>query len=187
MWIQWFISTPWAEMSLTGMPTSLFTGAGIHFYYAELTARGVFFKQEGVYSAETNTCLTILNNGNYLDADPKQLGIRGRVGLGSGYDAIQLGNIIYQNDPITNEITGYLDYTNNLESKQRYLEDQLLEEKAREMAFEGERFYDLVRIAKRRGDPSYLAEKVAAKFSGAKADQIREHLMDEHNWYIHPW
>ena len=165
----------------------IYRAAGIHFYYAELTARGVFFKQEGVYSAETNTCLTILNNGNYLDADPKQLGIRGRVGLGSGYDAIQLGNIIYQNDPITNEITGYLDYTNNLESKQRYLEDQLLEEKAREMAFEGERFYDLVRIAKRRGDPSYLAEKVAAKFSGAKADQIREHLMDEHNWYIHPW
>ena len=63
----------------------------------------------------------------------------------------------------------------------------LLDEKAREMAFEGERFYDLVRIAKRRGDPAVLADRVAGKFSGAKAEQIREHLMDEHNWYIHPW
>ncbi len=165
----------------------IYRAAGIHFYYAELTARGVFYQGENDYRGETNTCLTILNNGDYEDADPKQLGIRGRVGLGDGYDGIQLGNIIYQHDPFTNKITGYLDYTNNIEAKQRYLEDQIMDEKAREMAFEGERFYDLIRIAQRRGEPSFLADRVAAKFDGAKANQIREYLMDEHNWYLHPW
>ena len=165
----------------------IYRAAGIHFYFAELTARGVFRQGENDYRGETNTCLSILNNGNYPGAHPSQQGIRGRVGFGSGYDAIQLGNIIYTNDPYTNEITGYLNYTDNLEAKRRYLENQLLDEKAREMAFEGERFYDLIRIARRRGEPAYLADRVAAKFSGAKAEQIRAHLMNEHNWYIHPW
>ena len=36
----------------------------------------------------------------------------------------------------------------------------------RELAFEGERFYDLMRVAQRRGDNAYLADRIAAKFSG---------------------
>ena len=125
------------------------------------------------------------------------MGIRGRVGFGgivfSGqsrlfeYDKITSPDkVIYIHDPHTNEIIGYRKI-DNLGEKQDYLEDKILEEKAREMAFEGERFYDLVRIAKRRGDPAVLADRVAGKFSGVKAEQIRQHLMNEHNWYIHPW
>lgn len=165
----------------------IYRAAGIHFYYAELTTWGVFYQGENDYRGETSTALSILNSGDYLNARSTQRGIRGRVGLANNYDAIKIGNIIYQNDPYTNGLTGYLNYQGNLEAKQKYLEDKMLEEKAREMAFEGERFYDLVRIAKRRGDPSILADRVAAKFSGAKADQIRAYLMDEYNWYIHPW
>jgi len=142
---------------------------------------------QGNYRSETATAQSILNDGSFKFARPQQRGIRGRVGLGLGYDGIQLGNTIYQNDPYTNELTGYLDYEGDLEAKQKYLEDRMLDEKARELAFEGERFYDLIRNAKRRGDPSFLADRVAAKFSGTKAEQIRAHLMDEHNWYIHPW
>ena len=54
----------------------------------------------------------------------------------------------------------------------------------RELAFEGERFYDLMRIARRRGDPSYLAEKVAAKFAPPQREQVRQHLLNEDNWYV---
>jgi hypothetical protein len=41
-----------------------------------------------------------------------------------------------------------------------------------------------MRVAKRRNDPSFLADKVAAKFSGSQAEQIRELLKNEENWYV---
>ena len=165
----------------------LYRASGIHLYYSEIFIRGIFEQTSGDPRAETQTCLSILNDGAYFGADKTQLGVRGRVGFGTGYDGIQLGNYIYQHDPLNNELTGYLDITGDYQAKVRYLEEQLLEEKAREMAFEGERFYDLVRIAKRRGDPAFLADMVASKFEGEKAEQIRSLLMDERNWYIHPW
>ena len=59
-----------------------------------------------------------------------------------------------------------------------------MDERARELAFEGERFYDLMRVAKRRNDPSYLAKAVSAKFPAGQRDQIYSLLLDENNWYI---
>jgi hypothetical protein len=134
----------------------------------------------------TNAALGILNDGsNYtLDANREEVGIRGRVGLGSGTAALTVRNINYIHDPFTNEILGYIDLTGNFPGKQEYLEDLIMDERARELAFEGERFYDLMRVAKRRNDPSYLAGKVAAKFPRGKREHIYNHLLDENNWYI---
>lgn len=65
-----------------------------------------------------------------------------------------------------------------------YVEDLIIQERALELAFEGKRWFDLVRVAKRRG-PQYLANKVAAKFSDpVKAQEIRTKLMNESNWYL---
>ena len=64
-----------------------------------------------------------------------------------------------------------------------YVEDKIIEELALETAFEGSRFHDLMRIAMRRNDPAYLADKVAAKHTGNE-QAIRSKLMDENNWYI---
>jgi hypothetical protein len=65
-----------------------------------------------------------------------------------------------------------------------YVEDLIMEERAMELAYEGKRWFDLMRVARRRGN-DYLANKVAAKFSDpAVADQVRNLLMDEKNWYL---
>jgi len=66
-----------------------------------------------------------------------------------------------------------------------YVEDLIIEERAMEMAFEGKRFTDLVRIAERRNDPDYLASRVSSKFSDeGTANTIREKLKNKTNWYL---
>ncbi|MBN1186195.1 MAG: RagB/SusD family nutrient uptake outer membrane protein [Bacteroidales bacterium] len=64
-----------------------------------------------------------------------------------------------------------------------YVEDKIIEELALETAFEGNRFHDLMRIALRRNDPAYLANKVAEKYT-ANREAIRSKLMNENNWYL---
>lgn len=64
-----------------------------------------------------------------------------------------------------------------------YVEDKIILELALETAFEGGRFHDLMRIATRRGDNAYLADKVAESHTGDK-EAIRSKLMVESNWYL---
>lgn len=64
-----------------------------------------------------------------------------------------------------------------------FVEDKIVEELSLELAYEGNRYQDLVRIAKRRNDPAYLADKVSAKYTTNK-EIIRAKLMDPKNWIL---
>ena len=63
------------------------------------------------------------------------------------------------------------------------VEDRIVTEMALEGAFEGYRFYDLMRIALRRGDTSYLADPVSRR-NGTSDPAVRALLMDTSNWYL---
>ena len=59
------------------------------------------------------------------------------------------------------------------------VEDLIVDEEALELAFEGTRFFDLMRVAHRRGDASYLAKRLAKR-----DPSLQGKLMNENNWYF---
>ena len=63
------------------------------------------------------------------------------------------------------------------------VEDMIVTEMGLEGAFEGYRFYDLMRVALRRGDPSYLATPIARRL-GETDEALRTLLMDTSNWFL---
>ena len=63
------------------------------------------------------------------------------------------------------------------------VEDLIVNEMALETAFEGLRYYTLMRVAMRRNDNSYLAEPIS-KRDGTKNAELYEKLMNRENWYL---
>ena len=63
------------------------------------------------------------------------------------------------------------------------VEDMIVTEMGLEGAFEGYRFYDLMRVALRRGDASYLATPIARRL-GETDEALRTLLMDTNNWFL---
>lgn len=67
------------------------------------------------------------------------------------------------------------------------IEDNIMNEAALELAYEGNRWEDLVRISKRRNNPAYLADRIYEKLNregNPHAAEVREKLMSEKNWYL---
>ena len=70
------------------------------------------------------------------------------------------------------------DYTN-----EEVMENLIFAERAREFAFEGRRWYDLMLRSKLSGK-NMLADAVAAKYPAAERPVIAARLQNEANWYI---
>ena len=63
------------------------------------------------------------------------------------------------------------------------VENMIIDEMALEGAFEGYRFYDLMRVALRRNMPEFLADPISRRW-GMVDEGLRALLMDRKNWYL---
>jgi hypothetical protein len=71
---------------------------------------------------------------------------------------------------------------------QKFIEDMIITEDALELAYEGERWPDLLRVAIRRNDPAFIADKIYDKLrksglSVAAANAARTKLMNK-DWFL---
>ena len=73
-----------------------------------------------------------------------------------------------------------------IQQQQAFVDSLLLNENGLELAFEGTRFYDIMRFAFRQSNPEeFLAEKVAARRGKGAIDvTLKNRLMDRRNWYL---
>lgn len=73
-----------------------------------------------------------------------------------------------------------------LEEQIKAVEDLIVNEEALEFAFEGYRYYDLLRVALRRTDnPSYLSDIIKARRGAGKDAGISVDLTNKANWFLH--
>lgn len=101
------------------------------------------------------------NNNDYKSPWYRNTGIRNRAG-------VTALDVSFQNDVVG-------------------LEGKLIDEAALELAFEGNRWPDLVRVARRQNNPAFLAERVYQKLLKAgdpNASATRSKLLTPANWYL---
>jgi len=132
-----------------------------------------------------DTRYAVMDEGDLVSTGSQthnQMGIHTR---GSGWTLLN-ANYQLPNDTVEADLSKRAQLT---AEQQKYVEKLLLDEEALEFAFEGTRFYDIMRFALRQDNPgSFLANKIYARRGEENTAEvqssIKANLSDQRNWYL---
>ena len=145
-----------------GVNNSVMESEVIPYYPADEAWLRTFNFPDNMYFLETTAGQTTENT----------MGLHSR---GCGYSA---ANTIYEM-PTDDALSGDALLQYQIEK----VEDLIIDEEALEFAFEGHRFYDLMRVSMHRSDPAYLASRVARR-NGTVDAALLQKLSSMDNWYL---
>jgi starch-binding outer membrane protein, SusD/RagB family len=127
-----------------------------------------------VDSIERTNGSSFLSFNQYTFTEENTQGIHSR---GSGDSR---ANIYYNMPEPSDSLATYQDTVNY---QIPLVEDMIANEMALETQFEGYRFFDLMRIAMHRDDPTYLAKPISER-NGSKDETLYNLLLEKKNWYL---
>jgi hypothetical protein len=145
-----------------GVNNSVIENEVIPYYPADETWLRTFNFPDNMYVLETTAGQTMENT----------MGLHSR---GSGYSAANAAYEMPTDDALSGDAL--------LQYQIEKVEDLIVDEEALEFAFEGHRFYDLMRVSMHRSDPMYLASRVASRNGTADATLLQK-LSSFDNWYL---
>ena len=114
----------------------------------------------------------------------RNMGIRGRANL----KLVPIDSVKYFDmTPVPGKPNSIKPLIDSL-GYQKFIEDMIITEDALELAYEGQRWSDLLRVAIRRNDPAFIADKVYDKLrksglSAGAANAARTKLMSK-DWFL---
>lgn len=182
-------SSEWQSISISDNSIFLYTVPQIYLMYAEALCRAGFPESAfnvlkyGLYensiikhiSDEERERAGDLLNFSSLDFDENNtIGIHSR-----GCGDVECDDTYTLPMPDDAEAT----YDEIVAYQIPLVEDMIINEYALEAPFDGRRYYDLMRVALRRNDPSYLAEPISMR-TGTRDEAVYTRLMDKQNWYL---
>lgn len=131
------------------------------------------------HKGRPDEALALLNEGTYEGEKIRgvSLGVRGRVGLAP----LKAGDY----EPLITLVSEGV--VPSLLDSMKAVDMAILDERAREQAFETSRFYDIRRIAEYWDDPAIISDIISSKYKGvdnAKEALVRERYLNRENWYI---
>ena len=153
----------------TGVNNSVIAQSVLPYYPADSVFIASFNFPNTAYVLETSAGVSNENT----------MGLHSR---GSGYTAANQSYTFLEDSTLMAE-RPTLSPSEILAAQKEYVEDLITDEEALEFAFEGVRFYDLMRVALRRGTPDYLADRIARR-SGVFSPALQTTLLDTKNWYL---
>jgi len=165
----------------------VYRAPSMHLYAAEIFANRQYLDGSN-FRHDISAAEDYIYTGDFIGTNDGRMGVARRAGFSSKLGKTVDRDRYYIFDPNNNQIIGYKDITTTLQ-KQLYMEEVIMDERARELAYEGERFYDFIRIARRReaagnSGIEWLAENISKSRPAYERATIKARLMDEKNWYL---